>query len=808
MLHPVVHYYVSTRGNDSWSGCLPDPTPEGDDGPFASLERARDAVRALLAEPTSSEDGIDVCIRGGVYPRTSSLELTAPDSGTESCPVIWRAHAGEDVLLTGARPLTGFKPIDDPETLERLNESARGEVLATDLKEQGIAGWGDIEPRGGPGMEVFFRGKRMPMARWPKDQWQLIADVPQTGEKRLHEGLEREKRYNNVPIGRHYGRIKYQGDQPKRWSNIREILLHGYWTWDWNDSFQKVEAIDTATREITIREPHHSYGYTKRQRFHFLNVLEELTQPGEWCLDRERGILYFRPPGPIDEGDVTVSMLSDPFIVMDGAEHVTVRDLEFAYARDGAVVVKGGHDSLIAGCTFRCLGAMAVHIRGRANGITSCDIHDVSSGGIDLGGGDRKTLEPAGNFAVNNHIYDFSRWLRTYQYAIAVSGVGNRAAHNCIHNAPQEAVTFNGNDHVLELNEIYDVCRETEDSGAIHTGRDWTWQNNVVRHNYIHHLSDSDMNRGGVIGVYLDDFMSGTAIVGNVFYKACQAAFIGGGRNNRIENNVFVDCNPSAHVDARGLGWAAYYFDGTYNVLFERMDKMAYDKPPYSERYPYLPGLIDDEPATPKHNRIARNISVGGAFLELYDDLDLSVVEVRNNVIAGRVTGIETRDDQAPPEQLLKNGNVITEGDAGVGGADTGELVVADSSPAWALGFEPIPFDKIGLTEDEYRQTIDRVNVSLAFVRSVTSRHKPRAVFQLTFRNRGNGPAGGTVYVKTRPVFAAVLLTEEPLAFGLAPGEEASLELEIQPIALPFTIMILSDSPSARPCFMTYDGTE
>ena len=31
----------------------------------------------------------------------------------------------------------------------------------------------------------------------------------------------------------------------------------------------------------------------------YINVLEELDQPGEWFMDRHRGMLYFWPPEPL-----------------------------------------------------------------------------------------------------------------------------------------------------------------------------------------------------------------------------------------------------------------------------------------------------------------------------------------------------------------------------------------------------------------------------------------------------------------------------------------------------------------------------
>ena len=46
--------------------------------------------------------------------------------------------------------------------------------------------------------------------------------------------------------------------------------------------YQRVAHIDPAAKEITLAEPHHNYGYTRNQRYRFINVMEELDAPGEW----------------------------------------------------------------------------------------------------------------------------------------------------------------------------------------------------------------------------------------------------------------------------------------------------------------------------------------------------------------------------------------------------------------------------------------------------------------------------------------------------------------------------------------------
>lgn len=718
-------FHVAPKGNDSWSGRLPAPNAEFTDGPFATFERARDAVRSV-----DRTKGAMVLVRAGTYLRNAPLELTAQDSGTESHPVIWRAAEGEAVTLSGAATLARFQPVRDESVRKRLRSAVRDKVVWTDLHAQGIVDFGVIAQRGSPGLELFFRARRMPLARYPNQEWLLIADVPQSGPKRFHEGLEREKRFHGVPAGRHYGRIKFDDRRPARWAADDNIYAHGYWTWDWSDSFQQISSIRGFRKELTFAAPHHSYGYTKNQRFYFLNVLEEIDAPGEWYLDRRQGRLYFYPPEPIQPGDVTVSMLDAPFVRLSGASHVTVAGLNFTAGRRGGIAIRDGRDCRITGCTFTNLGDLAVGIEGgEAHEVRSCDFHDLALGAITVAGGDRKTLTPSGHRVINNHIHHFSQWLRTGQYGVMIDGVGQQIAHNLIHDAPFEAMYLKGNDHVIEYNDVYRVTQETGDAGAIHTGRDWTWRGNVIRHNYWHHLQGPGLH--GVTAVYLDDFSSGFTVTGNIFYRAGRAIQVGGGRDNLIANNLFIECEPSVHLDGRGLGWAANYFDGRYPWLFERYREMNADQPPFTERYPALATILTDDPAVPKGNRIVRNLSWGGRWLDVYDFFAFDFarsVELRDNTIADQRLWRRRAQADGKPDPYFLNiddpkgyvlllngdpaahrelaGNHVQAGPLGTFDFRTLQFAPADPGVLARSGFEPIAVEKIGLQRDEWRRSI------------------------------------------------------------------------------------------------------
>ncbi len=634
--------YVSTSGSDASDGTRV--------APWATLEHARDAVRALRDAEEPPAGGIVIEVAAGAYRLAAPLTLGPEDSGTPEAPIVYRAAHGAEVRLTGAVEVTGWTPVEAPEVRARLAPEAADAVLQADLRAAGLA---DCGPVGGGGMEVFFDDAPLGLSRWPNEGFVRIVDV--LGEKPVDI---------RGTVGDAVGKFVYEGDRPERWIAEPDGWLHGYWFWDWSDQRQPIASIDVERHLITLEEPYHPYGYRKGQWYYALNMLCELDRPGEWWADRERGILFLWPPGRIEDARVTVSA-APRLLELRDVSHVSFEGFILEGSREHAVTVTGGRECRVADCTIRNVGGWAVRVDGgESHGVVGCRIHDTGAGGVALSGGDRRTLTPAGHFAENNHIHDYGRWLRMYQPGVSIDGVGQRVAHNRIEHAPHMAIQFGGNDHVIELNEVAEVCYESNDAGAIYAGRDWTMRGTVIRHNYFHDITGFEGR--GCVGVYLDDMFCGTEVTGNVFRNVTRAAMIGGGRDCLIANNIFVDCVPALHVDARALGWAA---DTVPTTMMDRLNAMPYREPPWSERYPELLTILDDEPAAPKGNVIARNIIVGENWDSIYGEAR-DYVTMENNLIGVDPLFVDL---------------------------EAGDLRLREDSPAWALGFEPIPFEEIGL---------------------------------------------------------------------------------------------------------------
>ncbi len=287
----------------------------------------------------------------------------------------------------------------------------------------------------------------MTLARWPNTGWEKIAATATRS-------------------------FQYSQDRPNRWQDTSDIWMHGYFTADWADNHEKIASLDTSTRTITPDTA--SFGYAAWQqgrhggRFYYENVLEELDSPAEWYLDRATGILYFWPTTPITGNNVVVSTLKTPLITLSNTSYVTFSGLDLNVVCNNGIVIDGGGYNNINGCKIHNTGNDGIDIIASVgNKVSNCEVSHTGDAGVVVGGGNFLTLAPGNNLIVNNQIHDFALWVRTNNPGVIVTGVGNTVKNNVIYNAPHAAIMIEGNDHIVEYNEIFNVAKETCDVGAI-----------------------------------------------------------------------------------------------------------------------------------------------------------------------------------------------------------------------------------------------------------------------------------------------------------------------------------------------------
>ncbi|MGN7356254.1 X2-like carbohydrate binding domain-containing protein [Paenibacillus sp. SAF-054] len=644
--------YVSVGGSDEGDGSLKKP--------FATLEKARNAIRAMKKEGALPAGGATVLIRGGEYRFTETFQLNEEDSGTVESPVTYEAYPGEKVTFTGGITLdpSAFHAVSDSETLARIPQEAQGKVRQLDLKTLGITDYGMLGNILKVAPELFVSGNVMNLARWPNNGFATVGDVIDKADDAAGKGFT----------------FTYNEDGLHPWKQSDDTWMLGYWGNDWATNDLQIKSIDFNKKQIESYKGT-SYGMKAGQRFYFYNILEELDAPGEWYLDRSSGMLYLYPPTTLEGADIRLSLFDQNLITMNGASNITFSHLSMKVSRGNAIDMSSGDNNLIRYCEISNMGGYALKVNsGSNNGIFGSTIYGMGNGAISLNGGDAATLTPAGNFADNNDISNYARVKLTYASAVEVNGVGNRATHNRMHNAPHFAIQFRGNDHKIEYNDIYDVVKETADASAIYSGRSFVWRGNAINYNFIHDIVASNL-RVSTAAIYLDDYMSGVEMRGNVFSNIGKQAFkLANGRENVVENNIVNNSGTAIAFMTRN------YKPGekNYDSLMSKFDQVPYQGELWSKRYPSLPNILNDEPLLPKRNVVRNNIFINSGPIT-GDPQNMQLGTFENNL----TLNTEVKEISG----LLNPAN----GEAGI--TDAGLNALANRLPE----FKPIPFNEIGI---------------------------------------------------------------------------------------------------------------
>lgn len=667
-------FYVSLHGNDQWSGTISDPNQDGTNGPFATLNKARDTIRYLRkTNPTSK---YTVLVRGGTYRLSENFSLSLIDSGTELNPFVIKAYENERPILSGARQVTGFTPY-------------KSGIFKADLKGTALEAYSF--------RQLFAEGKRQILARFPNFDpldpvgggFLYVEDSVEGGSQvKFKSGLDSIHDWdatNNAEI------VIYPG--PNYWNNIVSI-----------------SGIDKTLRIVTLKTKA-SYPIITGNRYFFQNLLEELDVPGEWYFDHVEKNLYYWPLNDSSLNSVSIPVLKS--LVSVTGNHIIFEGFTLDGCEGNAVVINSTLNSTIAKCIIRNAGINGIEIRGGYNNAAiGNDVYEVGGVGISIWGGDRKNLTLANNRAENNNIHHIGIFSKTSS-GIYCSGVGNIISHNLVYSTPRIGIYFDGNDNIIEYNHVHHVNQETQDSGIIYScSRDWTQRGNVVRFNKLHESGGYGRNNASetwqrpfkTYGIYLDDYTSGVNVYGNIVSKTYNGAvFVHGGRDNIIENNIIVD---------GGKGQMFYSSisstESDLSSMFTKISDTGYTK------YPLLLNIRDAQDGSAMAgNSFLRNVvhysSEQAVLYAIYGKFDFNTTTSDYNTIYHAdlpllVPYMATSDNlqwlKWKYSGLDKNSAMA---DPLISNILAGDYTIAPNSPAIKLGFKPIPFDKIGPYQDSLR---------------------------------------------------------------------------------------------------------
>ena len=548
-------------------------------------------------------DGDRILLRPGTYRIGSTLELEGVN-GLNVEPL----KKGSNVVITGSVRIPR-RTLKQPGRRIRSDRGSKAGTRAGLVLPSGMdrsvrildlsafpgvaaphtAGYGH---KSLPAWSFMFHGDSlMNISRWPSDAYVHLDSIISCGVSNYKDDLD-----GSCSLGR----FTIAEDLPD-WSMTDMIMMRGCFAMGWSEEILPLGSISAGGLIEFADTTTYGLGAGKDyQRFYFFNIPEEVDEPGEYAIDGKQQVAYVCPPRGCNALELAV--LDKPLIELRGCKDIVISGISFSKSRGDGIVMKNCANVTVESCELSGLGHLGVLIDRdcRRCGLRSCELHHIASGAVELLAGDRASLERGDCFVEDCHIHNFNFVESGYRPAVKFNGVGNRVSACCIHDSDAQGILLNGNDQTVEGCELYRLCMNIEDNGAIYYGRNPTERGSVVRDNYFHDL----ISQFNIRAIYHDDGACACLVIGNVFRNISTPPIqIGGGSDIVYRNNLFMDIPCAAiKVDARLGTWAA----GLLDTINERLAALDLDL--YCRHYPEFASYIAGDKAVPKGNVLENNI--------------------------------------------------------------------------------------------------------------------------------------------------------------------------------------------------------
>ncbi|NOU64634.1 hypothetical protein GC096_11395 [Paenibacillus sp. LMG 31461] len=538
---PAMTLYVSTQGSDSWNGLFSSSVGDSD-GPFKSMAKARDTVKALKAGGMTSD--ITVMIRGGEYFFEQSLEFMAADSGTDGFEVVYKAMPGETPVLNGGKAVTGWQP---------YSGSIYKAYVGTDWNFK---------------LVMSENGERSFLARHPNSGYNEVADAPPEPMNKLQNFIFNEGDFPLV-------------DDPVA-SGLETVMWGGSGAPDssWSQYKAEVKSIDYTSRLISSDVNMTSKNITAGYRYYMRNALELLDSPGEFYLDSVGWLYYWPRHANIDEQLIVAPKVSKLVAFTNGASHITLEGMTFSNSDGSLIDLSGTTYITVKNSKLHNNSGVGVNlINSSYSNIYGNDIYDIGSNGINIDGGSSlKLTDIAGHNEISNNYIHNTGVIVGSGAGIMISNAGyNNVTYNRVDHTPRYSISLKSpkrpgqmvttnvsgsnkgsldsespyyvrnyihNEYnYIAFNELTDANYDSNDTGVLES---WGTSNNTIHNNMIH---DSNTPSAFGFGIYLDDGSDDFVISNNLVYNlqnkltqgTLYAPLVMKGARNKAINNIFAD---------------------------------------------------------------------------------------------------------------------------------------------------------------------------------------------------------------------------------------------------------------------------
>ncbi|MBI5817858.1 MAG: right-handed parallel beta-helix repeat-containing protein [Verrucomicrobia bacterium] len=557
---PSVALYVAPNGNDTHPGTKAKP--------FATLERARDAVRGLKkAGPLKGP--VTVFLRGGVYRAGKTIEFLPEDSGTENAPVAYTAFGRERPVISGGLQLTGW----------RKGDGKLWQTIVPDVKD---GRWYFNQ--------IFVNGQRRTRARTPNQGYLYTGGILAP--------FNRSKWWNADILAKR-GFVFRNGDI-KRWRNSDDALVVIYHSW--TTSMHFITELDEAEHTVRLAPMSRwpiGYWWEWNTRYHVENMPEALDEPGEWYLDRTTGVLSYWPmPGEnMRTAEVIAPVVRQTLVAFNGApaekkyiEHLRFTGLSFqhtdfllardmpldeqgAFERKPLIAAGGLRHAVFENCEIVHAGENGLWFDSGCadNVVRHCHIHDLGGSAVFIGPRafkDTPELRVERNIVDNCFIHDGSHLFLGSQGVWIGKSSYNQVTHNEISDFHHLGISIghswgyapsSANHNLIAFNHVHRICNGYfSDGGGIYTLG--VSPGTVIANNIVHDVVPTPLMPQGGTGLYHDEGSTGILTESNIVYRVGIPFHQHYGRENLSRNNIFAFALNSPVTCARSEAHLSYTF--------------------------------------------------------------------------------------------------------------------------------------------------------------------------------------------------------------------------------------------------------